>query len=194
MAGEPAYKTPRLSVSDFDEMLLDKPEDEKWELIGGQLIKGMSGAVVQHHVIIDNVSIALSNHLRRTARPCRVFRESFYLRRIEDNLNALPDIMVRCGPIVPGMTSVSDPVVLMEVVSPGSEAKDRAIKRVAYQNIPSLQHYVLIARDQALVDVYNRADNGWHGAPPLLVLTSVLRLPAIDFEMSLADVYQDVMS
>ncbi len=193
MPADTALKRQRLSLADFDEMLLDKPEDEKWELIGGQLIKGMVGAIHKHHLIIDNVSFALSSHLRRKGMPCRVYRESFYLRKESDDLSALPDIMVRCGKIDPEAPSVDDPVVLMEVVSPGSESKDRAIKRVAYQRLASLQHFVLIARDSALIDIYTREDDGWHSAPPLMAMDALLRLPAIEFEMPLGEVYRDVL-
>ncbi len=193
MPADPAVKRKRLSIADFDEMLLDKPENEKWELINGQLIKGMVGAVIEHHLIIGNVVFALESHFRRKVMPCRAFRESFYLKKSADDLAALPDVMVRCGSIERGLTSVDDPVVLMEVVSPGSEAKDRAIKRVAYQRLPSLQHFVLISRDEAFIDVYTRRDDGWHSAPPLMAMDALLRLPAIEFEMTVAEVYRDVL-
>ena len=183
----------RLSIADFDELLFERPEDEKWELIGGQLVKGMVGSIVEHHLIIENVSFVLSSHLRSMGMPCRVYRETFYLRSERNGLMALPDIMVRCGKIDPEAPSVDDPVVLMEVVSPGSESKDRAIKRVAYQRLPSLQHFVLIARDEALIDVYSRREDGCHGAPPLTALYQMLRLPAIEFEMPLGEVYRDVL-
>jgi Uma2 family endonuclease len=185
--------TDRVTLADFEEMLADKPDDEKWELIDGRVYKMMVGAAWEHHFIIDNVGFAVSNHLRAKMLPCRAFRESFYLKKAFDALAALPDVMVRCGPLRPGQTSIDDPLVLFEVVSPGSEARDRMTKRMAYQRLPSLQHYILVERDRVLVDHYVRREDGWHGEPPLETLDATLKIAAIDFTLPVADIYQDVI-
>ncbi len=181
-----------MALDDFEEMLPDKPEFEKWELINGRVIRGMVGARWEHHVIIDNLAYALTGHLREKALPCRVYRESFYLKERKNDLAALPDIMVHCGKPKPGVTSFNDPVILIEVVSPGSEARDRLEKRVAYQQLPSLQTYVLVTRDKPLVEVFERADKGFISKEPLAGLEAVLQLPAIAFEMPLAEIYRDL--
>jgi Uma2 family endonuclease len=187
-------KAERMSLDDFEELLFDRPEDEKWELIDGVLVKGMVGARVEHHIIIDNIGYALRSHFERNRLPCRVFRESFFLKKRENDLAALPDVMVRCGKIEPGATSIDDPIVLFEVVSPGSEGKDRLIKRIAYQRLPSLQHYVLVERDRPFIDHYIRTADGWRGEVPLETLDAVLKLPAIEFEMAVAEIYRDVIT
>jgi Uma2 family endonuclease len=183
----------RVSLADFEEMLADKPELEKWELIDGRIYKSMVGAAWEHHVIIDNVGLAISNHLRATQQPCRVFRERFYLKKAVEDLSALPDIMVRCGPLRPGQTSVDDPLILFEVVSTGSQARDRMTKRIAYQALPSLKHYILIERDSVLIDHYIRRADGWHGEPPLDRLAANLTLGAIALTLPVADIYRDVI-
>ena len=187
-------KIERVSLTDFEEMLADRPEDEKWELIDGHVYKSMVGAAWEHHVIIDNIGLAISNHLRAKGLPCRVFRESFYLKKAFDDLAALPDVMVRCGPMKAGQTSVEDPMILFEVVSKGSQARDRMNKRVAYQRLPSLQHYILVERDSVLIDHYIRREDGWHGEPPLDALSATLTLAAIDFTLPVAEIYRDVIA
>jgi Uma2 family endonuclease len=182
----------RVSLADFEEMLADKPEGEKWKLIDGHVYKLQVGAAWEHHVIIDNICLMLSNHFRATGRPCRAFRESFYLRDPGIELSSLPDVMVRCGPLAPGQTSVADPIVLFEVVSKGSEARDRLTKRIAYQRLPSLRHYVLVERDSVLVDHYIRRDDGWYGEPPLDALDQKLTLDALDLSLPVAEIYRDV--
>jgi Uma2 family endonuclease len=187
-------KSERMSLDDFEELLLNRPEDEKWELIDGVLVKGMVGARVEHHIIISNIDYALHDRFKRNGIPCRVFRESFFLKKRENDLAALPDVMVRCGKIEPGATSIEDPIVLFEVVSPGSEGKDRLIKRIAYQKLPSLKHYVLVERDRPFIDHYIRTPEGWRGEVPLETLDAVLRLDAIEFEMPVAEIYRDVIA
>jgi Uma2 family endonuclease len=190
----PLTKSDRITLADFEEMLIDRPEHEKWELIDGTIYKSMVGAAWEHHVIIDNIGLAVSNHLRTKGMPCRVFRESFYLKKAFDELAALPDVMVRCGPLNPGQTSIEDPLILFEVVSKGSQSRDRLTKRVAYQRLPSLQHYILVERDSVMVDHYIRRDDGWHGEPPLTQPNAKLALKAIDFTLLIADIYRDVIS
>lgn len=189
----PVQKQRRIDVADFEEMLLNKPEHEKWELIDGRVIKSMIGARWGHHEIVSNIDFALKGHLRGTGTGYQVFRETFFLKRKVQDLSALPDVMVRCGPISPDTLSVDDPMIIFEVLSPGTEAHDRLVKRLAYQQIPSLHSYILVERDKVFLDVYRRREDGWHGDPPLDNLGNVLRLPEIEFELSLGDIYRGVV-
>lgn len=182
-----------MSLDDFEELLADKPAHEKWELINGRVIRGMVGARWEHHIIIDNMGYALTDHLRKIGKPCRVFRETFFLKDRSQDLAALPDLMVRCGKPAPGKTSFDDPLILVEVVSPGSEARDRLEKRVAYQQLPTLQAYVLVNRDRPHVEALERRADGFFAVDPLTTLDAALVLPAIDFTMSLASIYHDVL-
>ncbi len=182
-----------MSLDDFEELLADKPAHEKWELINGRVIRGMVGARWEHHIIIDNMGYALTDHLRKIGKPCRVFRETFFLKDRSQDLAALSDLMVRCGKPAPGKTSFDDPLILVEVVSPGSEARDRLEKRVAYQQLPTLQAYVLVNRDRPHVEVLERRADGFFAVDPLTTLDAALVLPAIDFTMSLASIYHDVL-
>ncbi len=185
-------RQPRINLADFEEMLLNRPEHEKWELIDGRVIKSMVGARWEHHQIISNIDFALQSHFRGRNSACRVFRETFYLSREADHLNALPDLMVFCGKLEPGQTSIDKPLILFEVLSPGTAANDRTTKRIAYQRLESLETYVLIERDRVLVDVYRREPDGWHGDPPLDRLDQALALPEFELSLSLADIYRDV--
>jgi hypothetical protein len=56
------WKPDRMSLDDFEELSLNKPEDEKWELIDGVLVRGTVGARVEHHIIISNIDYALHDH------------------------------------------------------------------------------------------------------------------------------------
>ena len=188
-----AIKQKHLSLADFEDMLFDRPEDEKWELINGALVKSMVGARIDHHRIISNLDFALRDHLRKKGGPCEVFRETFFLKEEKDDLAALPDIMVHCGERHQDVTSLNDPIVLVEVISPGSERRDRVSKRAAYEKLPSLQHFVLVERDEPLVELFSRRQDGWHGLPRLERFSDVLELPALDFRISLADIYRDVL-
>jgi Uma2 family endonuclease len=188
-----ARKFETMSLDDFEELILDMPADEKWELIGGRVVRGMVGARWEHHLIVQNLNVALLNHLRAKGYPCRVYVETFWLKQKSLDLKVFPDLMVRCGPLEPRASDLSDPVVVIEVVSPGSENRDRIEKWGLYRKLPSVQHYVLVARDRAHVEVFSRGDEEWSGYEAIEGLDRTLNLPAIDFHLSLAEVYRDVL-
>jgi Uma2 family endonuclease len=182
-----------MDLDDFEELLLDKPADEKWELIGGRVIRGMVGARWEHNRIVANLSSALLVGLRAQDSPGRPFDETFWLKQRFLDLAVFPDVMVRCGELPPEATSLDDPAVLFEVISKGSVQRDRIEKWALYQRLPSLEHYVLIERDRIQVDVLDRAEGGWLQRVPLDNAEAVLSLPAIDFEIAVSEIYRDVL-
>jgi len=183
-----------MSLDDFEELLADKPADEKWELLGGRVVRMMVGARWEHNRIVGNVYSALLAGLRAKGSDRRPFSETFWLKSRLLNLACFPDVIVRCGPLPPDATSLDDPTVLVEVVSKGSAQRDRREKWVQYNRLPSLRHYVLIERDVLAVDVHDRVEGGFFERPPLTLAQDVLRLPAIDFELPLAEIYRDVIA
>lgn len=189
----PSSQYEHMSLDDFEELLADKPADEKWELIGGRVVRMMVGARWEHNRIVTNLLTTLHLGFRAKGSDCRPFGETFWLKKKLLELACFPDIMVRCGPLPPNATSLDDPVVLMEVVSPGSAQRDRWEKWALYNRLPSLQHYVLVERDKAHVEIFDRVQGGFLQRDPLTLLEEVLHLPAIDFETPLAEIYRDVI-
>jgi Uma2 family endonuclease len=182
-----------MSLDDFEELLLDKPEHEKWELIGGRVIRGMVGARWEHKQIVLNLSLALNVHFRATGSACRAYEETFWLKERKLDLGVFPDVIVFCRKLMEGANSIHDPVVLIEILSRGTERRDRFEKWASYQKLPSLQHYVLVERDRPYIDVFSRVGEEWAGYKALEGLGGELRLPAVDFAMPVAEVYRDVL-
>jgi len=190
----PSSQYEYMSLDDFEELLPDKPADEKWELIGGRVVRMMVGAAWPHNRIAANMLTALMHQLRAKGSSCRPFAETFWLKQRFLDLACFPDVMVRCGPLPPDAASLDDPVVLVEVVSKGSAQRDRYEKWALYQRLPSLEHYVLVERNQLAVDVFDRVEGGFFERPRMSALADVLHLPKIDFEMTLGEIYRDVIA
>jgi Uma2 family endonuclease len=183
-----------MDLDDFEELLLDKPRDEKWELISGRVVRGMVGARWAHHRIVQNVNFALRAHIRARALPCETFTETFWLKQRFLKLAVFPDIMVRCGPIELDTISIDDPLILIEVVSPSSEDRDRGEKASGYMRLTSLKHVCFIDRDRVHIDIFDRSEAGWLPRPPIERVVETFALDAIEFSMQVADVYGDVLS
>nr|WP_255679651.1 Uma2 family endonuclease [Methylocystis sp. WRRC1] len=183
-----------MSLDDFEELLADKPADEKWELIGGRVVRMMVGARWEHHFIAQNLGASLRQRLREKGAQCYVFVETFYMKRKSIESATLPDVMVKCGSMEPGATSADDPVVLVEVMSEGSKARDRFEKWAVYQQLPSLSHYVLVERDRAHIETFDRVGAEWSGVRIIDGLQATLELPALGVSVPLAEIYRDVIS
>lgn len=183
-----------MDLDDFEELLADKPRDEKWELIGGRVVKMMVGARWEHNFIVANLASGLQGRLRAAGSPCRTLTESFRLKEQAIRSSLLPDIIVHCGPLPPGAASLDAPTVLVEVLSNGSVGRDRVEKWRVYQKLASLRHYVLIERDKAVIEVFDRAGEAWFKERMIEGLDAVLDLSALGVSIPLAEIYRDVLS
>jgi Uma2 family endonuclease len=135
---------------------------EKHEYVDGE-IYAMTGTTVKHNRISLNLAFALKQHL--TGQPCETFMADLKVHAAAANAFYYPDLVVRCQaqPLTDETRIITDPTLIVEVLSPSTEATDRREKLAAYRRIPSLQEYVLIAQDECSVEIYRRnGDIGWH--------------------------------
>ena len=182
-----------MSLEDFEEYLADKPADERWELIGGRVVKMMVGARIDHARIVRNIARRVENALEAAGSGCEVFAETFYFRNKPLEAATLPDIMVVCGELPPDASSANEPTVLVEVMSAGTEKRDRHDKWHIYRRLPSLMHYALVSRDKPLIEVFDRSGEQWTNRV-LEGLDAILDLPAIDARLALRDIYARVFA
>jgi len=137
------------TVEDFLEWEAQQPE--RYEFIDG-LILGMVGGSAAHAAIRDNITGALRSRLRGTG--CRAFSEG--LKVVTDVAAHYPDVVVTCAPVQPTDDRVPEPVIVVEVLSRATADRDRSAKWIGYQDIPSLQHYVLVAQDRRRGELFTR--------------------------------------
>ena len=106
---------------------------------------------------------AARDALRRAVREagltsCQVFGDGMTVQ--VENSDFEPDALLRCGPPLPGdATKVSDPLVLVEVLSPDSGTRDRATKLRAYFKLPSVQHYLIVWPEEQRIVRHSRTQN-----------------------------------
>lgn len=182
-----------VSFDDFEEMLADKPQNERWELIGGRVVRLMVGARWEHARIVGNIARGMDNRFVAAGSSCQTFTETFYMKERALVSQLLPDVMVVCGDLEPGATSTAQPVVLVEVLSVGSVGRDRYEKWHIYQQLATLRHYVLVEQNRPHMEVYDRVDGTWAGFRVLDGLDAVLTLPALDVAIPFAEIYRRVL-
>jgi Uma2 family endonuclease len=146
----------------------------------------MTGGTVAHEFIGGTLRALLREHLR--GKHCRAVGPTLKIEvmgRIR-----YPDAFVYCTPVSPGETVIREPVVVFEVLSPGTSRTDRIEKLREYQATPSIQRYVILEQDSIAATVFTRHAAAWDARA--LTAGETLAMPEIDVALPLADIYADV--
>ena len=152
---------------------------------------GMAGASLAHNVIAGNIFADL--HVKLRGKQCQPFINDMkaHIRKKQDEWFYYPDVMVNCDPAGQQPYYCDTPSVIVEVMSPATERIDRREKLMAYELIPSLHTYVLVAQDRREVTIHRRVGEDWT-TERLPESGDVLRIPEIEFEMTLDAIYARV--
>lgn len=166
---------------------------EKMEYHDGEIF-AMAGGSIEHGLLTNNVGTALSNALRKKGKPCRTYSSDVKIA-ISERKFLYPDASVVCGKVetFPNMPQgIKNPLLLVEVLSDSTENYDRGSKFQAYQQLDSLQEYLLISQDKVLVEVFFKPKNTafWY-YQAYKNLNEIIELKSIEVEISLQDIYLD---
>jgi Uma2 family endonuclease len=151
---------PEHLYTDEEYLAIERASDTKNEYLDG-VIYAMGGASPRHVQIVGNVSGELRNRLRNT--PCVVYSTDLRVRVSRGGLYAYPDVVVVCGEPVfidDQLDTLTNPVLIVEVLSSSTKNYDRGEKFERYRTNPTLQEYVLIAQDMVHVEAYTRENGG----------------------------------
>lgn len=173
---------------------LEQLSPVKHEFLDGQ-VWAMAGGTPDHAAVAVNVPALLSQRLR--GKPCRVFSSDLRIRVKATGLGTYPDASVVCHRLdtdpddVTG-TTVINPILVVEVLSPSTEEYDRGEKLDNYKQIPSLQEIMLVAHDERRVDVWRRSNDAWIEIVTRQAGTAELR--SLDASLPLDDIYRDPLA
>ena len=176
----------RLTPEEFLDMLEERPDGERWELIEGVAIMNPS-PTDWHQRIVLNVAGALDTAKLSQGAPWTAILGIGTRVPVSPNSLPQPDLFVKEGPTT-GAPVTDDAIALFEVLSKSNTKADQAWRKRVYASIPNCQHYVTVSTKSAEVVRYDRAD-GWKGEH-LNELDASLDLPAIDVPIPLRDIYR----
>ena len=162
----------------------------KNEYLNGQIF-AMSGVSRAHSLITGNVSNGLYNPL--VGSDCEVHSSDMRVRP-SSTAYFYPDVVVACGePRFEDdvFDTLLNPVVIVEVLSPSTAAFDRGEKFEHYQELTSLQDYILVSQYQVWVEHHSRQGQQWEPTE-FRALDEVLPLTSIGCKISLRDIYTRV--
>ncbi len=156
-------------------------------------IFAMSGGSANHNRLIGGVYTILNAAF--PDRWCEVFMSDMRLLVKKNDLYTYPDLMVICGKpkFVKGRTdTLTNPIVIIEVLSKSTEGYDRGTKFELYRALKSFQDYVLIAQNKIHIDHFHKLEDGRWVLQEFNHLEDGLVLETIGVELPLAQIYQKV--
>lgn len=162
------------------------------EFINGEVVP-MAGGTTKHNLITGNIYIALRLALKDRNAP--VYMENVKLWIPSANIFTYPDVMVLAGDPVyygEGQTTVTNPAVIIEVLSDSTRNYDQGEKFSFYRSLESLQEYVLVDQDKSVVMVYRRGTAKKWSLHILEDSTDVLQLETVGVEVPLSGIYEGI--
>jgi Uma2 family endonuclease len=162
----------------------------KHEYIDGQ-VYAMAGASDSHVTVAGNLFALLRPQMRGTG--CRVYISDMKARIESRNIFYYPDLMVTCDPRDRSYTTYKcHPCLIVEVLSPSTEGFDRGDKFADYQQLESLQEYVLISTQRQRADCFRRSPEGLWVMQSFLP-ASTIDLSSINVQVEINALYEDVI-
>lgn len=167
-----------------------EPRQElRYEFVGGEAF-AMTGGTLPHNDIAINLLTALCPHVRKQG--CRINIADAKVN-VSSSIYRYPDLVVSCDDRDrTAVNAIQYPKLIVEVLSPGTEALDRGDKFREYRSLTSLEEYVLISSTEINVEIYRRGEGRlWlytaYQSPDLIPLESV------GFEFSINLLYEDIL-
>ncbi len=188
--GELAVRTYTLA----EYLQLEQVENLKYEFHDG-LVAAMAGGTPKHGQIQTNTSRVLGNVLIQEHKSCTTYSSDVKIAIEHSRLYFYPDLSVVCGDLQTSTqvsNAIVNPILIIEVLSEGTEAFDRGKKFYYYRKIPSLREYVLISQEEAIVDVYSRTSENIWQLRSYSGMKGELSLHSLDVSIKLAEIYRNV--
>ena len=180
-------RTDPVTIEAFDPFVEAQADTSQFELVAGVIVM-MTNPTETHEQIAGNIGAPLK--LAMDARDCRTYQGGMRVQRSNDPRDTdktKPDVVVRCGKAGRG-NYITDPLVVVEVLSPSTIDIDRGPKLDFYKSLPTVRHIALVYQDQMRVEHYRRTDTGFE-LEVLKVPGDKLQFEAVEFGLTLERVY-----
>ena len=185
-----AVRADAAGISPQEYLAGERTSPVKHEYVQGK-VYAMVGAADAHVRVAGNFFALLKSHLRGT--PCSTYISDMKVRVDEGEAFFYPDVLVTCDPEDRRRVYFKDrPLLVIEVLSPGTEGYDRGEKFAWYRHLPSLQEYVLADPRRYAVDVFRRNPQGRWELYSFAGEDARVELASVDFSASMAELYEGV--
>ncbi len=157
----------RMTSDEFIAWAMEQPETEHYELIAGEVV-AMAPERAAHTRVKARVWRRLEDAIEAGTLPCEALTDGISVE-VDEHTVYEPDALVRCGPLLPpNAVKTSDPLIVVEVVSPSTGSRDVSVKLPDYFRLQSVQHYLIFRPETHTIIHHQRGTDG-------LILTRIVR-------------------
>jgi Uma2 family endonuclease len=174
-------KPARMTADEFLVWAMQQPEDQRYELVDGEVV-GMAPERAGHARAKGRIFECLAQAIGATRLPCEAYPDGMSVRVDADTVYE-PDAAVRCGaPLDDEAIEMTDPLAVVEVVSPSSGRRDSGSKLEAYFRVPSVRHYLIVTPRNRVVIHHRRDEAG--GITTRIIRDGSIRLDPPGIELT----------
>ena len=181
------------SLSPEEYLAIERKAEDKSEYYHGEMF-AMSGVSRKHDRINVQLTFLIAQHLR--GKQCEAFTANMRVLATASGLYTYPDLSVACEEpqfADAQVDTLTNPALLVEILSPSTEDYDRGKKAKLYRAIPSLQELLLIAQDSYEVELYRRQADGSWSLMEAKGLEAGIALTSIGYTLLLRELYEKVL-
>lgn len=148
----------RMTSDEFIAWAMEQPKGQRYELVAGEIVE-MAPERSAHALTKFHIARCLAEAVERGRHPCQVYPDGMAVE-IDTTTTYEPGAMVRCGAVPPPETiKLNDPIIVIEVLSPSTKARDAGAKLIDYFRLPSVHHYLIVrTEDRAIIHHARNAD------------------------------------
>ncbi len=187
MNASPILKYTAEEYLELEETSLEKNEFYKGEIFA------MAGASIPHNQIVSNANTEIGYFLKN--KKCQVFPSDLRIHSLANSLYTYPDLSIICNDIETvgkKKNTVTNPTVLIEVLSATTQDYDRGAKFKLYRDIESLKEYILISSLETLVEKYDKQEDGSWVLHEYKNEMDTFTITSIDLLVTVKDLYRNV--
>jgi Uma2 family endonuclease len=177
---------------------LQETSEEKLEFRNGEIV-AMAGGTSNHSLISTSITTALDNAIDKNKKDCLVFNSDIKIKIDKHNCFVFSDSAVVCGDVEydnenKNETILTNPIILIEVLSKSSKNYDKVDKFEYYRSLPSFKEYMIIYQTIPKVQTWYREANDLWRIGNAEGLEAVVPLHSIGIEVALKDIYKRIRS
>ncbi len=180
----------RMTESEY--LAVERQAEFKSEFFDGEIF-AMAGGTPMHSLIATNLAREFGNRLKGT--PCVAFNSDLRLKVEATGLCTYPDLSVVCGPLRfadEQKDTLTNPTVIVEVLSESTEGYDRGNKFYHYRQIPTLREYLLVGQSSPRIEQFIRTKSGQWLMAEATGLEAALSLPSLKITLALGEIFARV--
>jgi Uma2 family endonuclease len=175
----------RMNRAEYRAWAAEQPRG-RFERIDGEVV-AMSPERLRHVQVKAFVWLALARAIHARGLDCKAFADGATVE-VGEETDYEPDALVHCGPFDPESVAVSNPLIVVEILMPGSRSADTGAKLTGYFRVPTIQHYLIVGTRRQEVIHHRRAGERIETA---IATGGSIALEPPGLTLAIADFYRD---